>query len=71
MLFFSHRMSLQDFKTHFVGLMICKLTPDLLSKELGKKWTCSTQVGKWVKGSTAGGRMKAHKGEVPLGKLYF
>uniref|UniRef100_A0A670HT79 Calpain 14 n=1 Tax=Podarcis muralis TaxID=64176 RepID=A0A670HT79_PODMU len=53
-------MSLQDFKTHFVGLMICKLTPDLLSKELGKKWTCSTQVGKWVKGSTAGGRMKAH-----------
>ncbi|NXE47265.1 CAN14 protein, partial [Casuarius casuarius] len=48
-------MSLQDFKVHFVDLMICKLTPDLMSKEDGKKWMYSLKSGRWVKGSTAGG----------------
>ncbi|XP_025916229.1 calpain-14 [Apteryx mantelli] len=48
-------MSLQDFKIHFVDLMICKLTPDLMSKEDGKKWMYSLKSGRWVKGSTAGG----------------
>ncbi|XP_053162851.1 calpain-14 [Hemicordylus capensis] len=54
-------MSVQDFKTHFVDLMICKLTPDLMSQEDGKKWMCSMQFGAWVKGSTAGGRKQSHK----------
>ncbi|XP_010076693.1 PREDICTED: calpain-14-like, partial [Pterocles gutturalis] len=48
-------MSLQDFKIHFVDLMICKLTPDLMSQEDGKKWMYSLKSGRWVKGSTAGG----------------
>ncbi|XP_028927974.1 calpain-14 [Ornithorhynchus anatinus] len=52
-------MSLQDFKTHFVDLIVCKLTPGLMSREVGKKWMYSGQVGRWVKGSTAGGRLKA------------
>lgn len=64
-----HRMSLQDFKTHFVDLMICKLTPDLMSQEDGKKWMYSLQIGRWVKGSTAGGRMRPYKGERYLGAL--
>uniref|UniRef100_K7GJ53 Calpain 14 n=1 Tax=Pelodiscus sinensis TaxID=13735 RepID=K7GJ53_PELSI len=50
-------MSLQDFKTHFEDLIICKLSPDLMSQEDGKKWMYSLQTGSWVKGSTAGGRM--------------
>ncbi|XP_061482103.1 calpain-14 [Rhineura floridana] len=64
-------MSVQDFKTYFVGLMICKLTPDLMSQEDGKKWTCSMQFGKWVKGSTAGGRMKTHKGTFWMNPQYL
>ncbi|NXV84240.1 CAN14 protein, partial [Atlantisia rogersi] len=48
-------MSLQDFKIHFVDLVICKLTPDLMSREDGKKWMYSLKSGRWVKGSTAGG----------------
>ncbi|XP_010209744.1 PREDICTED: calpain-14 [Tinamus guttatus] len=48
-------MSLQDFKVHFVDLIICKLTPDLMSQEDGKKWMYSLKSGRWVKGSTAGG----------------
>ncbi|XP_078505989.1 calpain-14 [Lissotriton helveticus] len=50
-------MSLEDFKTHFVELVICKLTPDLMSLENGKKWTLSMQTGSWVSGESAGGRM--------------
>ncbi|XP_071996085.1 calpain-14 [Engystomops pustulosus] len=50
-------MSIEDFEVHFVELVICKLTPDLLSYENGKEWTLSMQRGKWVEGSTAGGRM--------------
>ncbi|XP_048360893.1 calpain-14-like [Sphaerodactylus townsendi] len=50
-------MTLQDFKTHFANLIICKLTPDLLSQEDGKKWMSSLQFGRWVKGVTAGGRL--------------
>uniref|UniRef100_A0A7M4ELS5 Calpain 14 n=1 Tax=Crocodylus porosus TaxID=8502 RepID=A0A7M4ELS5_CROPO len=62
-------MSLQDFKTHFVELMICKLTPDLVSQEDGKKWMYSQQIGRWVRGSTAGGRMKQYNGEQHLDPL--
>ncbi|XP_069624481.1 calpain-14 isoform X1 [Ranitomeya imitator] len=50
-------MSIEDFEAHFVELVICKLTPDLMSHENGKEWTLSMQIGKWVDGSTAGGRM--------------
>ncbi|NXT44928.1 CAN14 protein, partial [Pelecanoides urinatrix] len=50
-------MSLRDFKIHFVDLTICKLTPDLMSQEDGKKWMYSLQSGRWVKGSTAGGSL--------------
>ncbi|XP_040207252.1 calpain-14 isoform X1 [Rana temporaria] len=50
-------MSIEDFETQFVELVICKLTPDLMSHENGKEWTLSMQTGKWVAGSTAGGRM--------------
>ncbi|XP_075060466.1 calpain-14 [Mixophyes fleayi] len=50
-------MSIEDFEAHFVELVICKLTPDLISHESGKKWTLSMQTGKWLTGSTAGGRM--------------
>ncbi|XP_074065762.1 calpain-14 isoform X2 [Macrotis lagotis] len=51
-------MSLHDFKFHFVSLVICQLTPDLMSQEVGKKWMCSLSPGRWVKGSTAGGRLR-------------
>ncbi|KGL86256.1 Calpain-14, partial [Charadrius vociferus] len=50
-------MSLRDFKIHFVDLMICKLTPDLMSQEDGKKWMYSLKSGRWVKGSTARGSL--------------
>uniref|UniRef100_A0A8C5PFA4 Calpain 14 n=1 Tax=Leptobrachium leishanense TaxID=445787 RepID=A0A8C5PFA4_9ANUR len=50
-------MSLEDFEAHFVELVICKLTPDLISHENGKQWTLSMQCGKWIAGITAGGRM--------------
>uniref|UniRef100_A0A8C5JEH7 Calpain 14 n=1 Tax=Junco hyemalis TaxID=40217 RepID=A0A8C5JEH7_JUNHY len=50
-------MSLRDFKIHFVDLVICKLTPDLMSQEDGKKWMYSLKSGRWVKGSTAGGSL--------------
>uniref|UniRef100_A0A8C0NEU0 Calpain 14 n=1 Tax=Canis lupus familiaris TaxID=9615 RepID=A0A8C0NEU0_CANLF len=51
-------MTLKDFQTHFMLLVICKLTPGLLSQEVGQKWACTTREGKWKKGSTAGGQMK-------------
>ncbi|XP_053316695.1 calpain-14 [Spea bombifrons] len=50
-------MSIEDFETHFVELVICKLTPDLISHQNGRQWTLSMQAGKWTAGSTAGGRM--------------
>ncbi|XP_051829548.1 calpain-14 [Antechinus flavipes] len=53
-------MSFHDFKFHFVSLVICQLTPDLMSHEVGKKWMCSLSTGRWVKGSTAGGRLRHH-----------
>lgn len=56
-------MSLRDFKIHFVDLMICKLTPDLMSQEDGKKWMYSLKRGRWVKGSTAGGSLGFRNGE--------
>ncbi|XP_047379504.1 calpain-14 [Sciurus carolinensis] len=52
-------MTLQDFRAHFVLLVICKLTPGLLSLEVGQKWTYTMREGRWEKGSTAGGRMKS------------
>ncbi|XP_047602022.1 calpain-14 isoform X1 [Lutra lutra] len=52
-------MTLKDFKAHFTLLVICKLTPGLLSQEVGQKWACTLREGKWEKGSTAGGRMKS------------
>ncbi|XP_019405117.1 PREDICTED: calpain-14 [Crocodylus porosus] len=64
-------MSLQDFKTHFVELMICKLTPDLVSQEDGKKWMYSQQIGRWVRGSTAGGRMKQYNGTFWMNPQYW
>nr|XP_060634694.1 calpain-14-like [Anolis sagrei ordinatus] len=64
-------MSLQDFQTHFVDLMICKLTPDLMSQEDGKKWMCSMQFGKWVKGRTSGGRISTHKNTFWMNPQYL
>ncbi|XP_045404821.1 calpain-14 [Lemur catta] len=55
-------MTLQDFKAHFRHLVICKLTPGLLSQEVGKKWTYTVREGRWEKARTAGGRMKAWGG---------
>uniref|UniRef100_A0A2K5RLM8 Calpain 14 n=1 Tax=Cebus imitator TaxID=2715852 RepID=A0A2K5RLM8_CEBIM len=49
-------MTLQDFKEHFVLLVICKLTPGLLTQEAARKWTYTMREGRWEKGSTAGGR---------------
>ncbi|NP_001308199.1 calpain-14 isoform 2 [Homo sapiens] len=49
-------MTLQDFKTHFVLLVICKLTPGLLSQEAAQKWTYTMREGRWEKRSTAGGQ---------------
>nr|XP_021530134.1 calpain-14 [Aotus nancymaae]XP_021530135.1 calpain-14 [Aotus nancymaae] len=49
-------MTLQDFKAHFVLLVICKLTPGLLTQEAARKWTYTMREGRWEKGSTAGGR---------------
>ncbi|XP_036922756.1 calpain-14 isoform X2 [Sturnira hondurensis] len=54
-------MTLKDFKAHFKLLVICKLTPGLLSHEVGQKWSCTVQEGRWEKGTTAGGRMKSHQ----------
>lgn len=56
-------MTLKDFKAHFTLLVICKLTPGLLSQEVGQKWACTLREGKWEKGSTAGGRMKSPRGK--------
>uniref|UniRef100_A0A2K6G2U3 Calpain 14 n=1 Tax=Propithecus coquereli TaxID=379532 RepID=A0A2K6G2U3_PROCO len=47
-------MTLQDFKANFMHLVICKLTPGLLSQEVGKKWTYTVREGRWEKGRTAG-----------------
>ncbi|XP_068927915.1 calpain-14 [Petaurus breviceps papuanus] len=54
-------MSFHDFKFHFVSLVICQLTPDLMSQEVGKKWMCSLSAGRWVRGSTAGGRLRHYR----------
>ncbi|XP_045045239.2 calpain-14 [Desmodus rotundus] len=54
-------MTLKDFKAHFKLLVICKLTPGLLSHEVGQKWSYTMQEGRWEKGTTAGGPMKLHQ----------
>nr|KAF6328588.1 calpain 14 [Pipistrellus kuhlii] len=54
-------MTLQDFKVHFKLLVICKLTPGLLSHEVGQKWSYTAQEGRWEKGTTAGGPIKSHQ----------
>ncbi|XP_010015848.1 PREDICTED: calpain-14 [Nestor notabilis] len=64
-------MSLRDFKIHFVDLMICKLTPDLMSKEDGKKWMYSVKRGRWVKGSTAGGSLGFCNGTFWMNPQYW
>ncbi|KFQ59450.1 Calpain-14, partial [Pelecanus crispus] len=64
-------MSLQDFKIHFVDLMICKLTPDLMSQEHGKKWMYSLKSGRWVKGSTAGGSLGFCNGSFWMNPQYW
>ncbi|XP_070584010.1 calpain-14-like [Erythrolamprus reginae] len=64
-------MSVEDLKIHFVDLMICKLTPDLMTLEDGKKWMCSMQFGKWIKGSTAGGRLKSFRGSFWMNPQYL
>ncbi|XP_004418650.1 PREDICTED: calpain-14 [Ceratotherium simum simum] len=51
-------MTLKDFKAHFMALVICKLTPGLLSQEVGQKWAYTMREGRWEKGTTAGGQMK-------------
>ncbi|KAI5125107.1 Calpain-14 [Manis pentadactyla] len=38
------RMTLQDFKAHFMPLVICKLPPGLLSQEMGQKWATPWRV---------------------------
>ncbi|XP_033032020.1 calpain-14 [Trachypithecus francoisi] len=55
-------MTLQDFKTHFVLLVICKLTPGLLSQEAAQKWMYTMWEGRWEKGSTAGGQRQLLQG---------
>ncbi|XP_013378008.1 PREDICTED: calpain-14 isoform X2 [Chinchilla lanigera] len=55
----SDRMTLRDFKAHFVLLVICKLSPGLPSLDMGQKWMYTMREGRWQKGSTAGGRRKA------------
>ncbi|GAB0187488.1 hypothetical protein GRJ2_001214100 [Grus japonensis] len=67
----SDRMSLRDFKIHFVDLMICKLTPDLMSQEDGKKWMYSLKSGRWVKGSTAGGSLGFCNGTFWMNPQYW
>ncbi|NXI00835.1 CAN14 protein, partial [Pachycephala philippinensis] len=64
-------MSLQDFKIHFVDLVICKLTPDLMSQEDGKKWMYSLKSGRWVKGSTAGGSLGFRNGNFWMNPQYW
>ncbi|NXJ04986.1 CAN14 protein, partial [Odontophorus gujanensis] len=64
-------MSLQDFKIHFVDFVICKLTPDLVSQEDGKKWMYSLKTGRWVKGSTAGGSLGFSKGMFWMNPQYW
>ncbi|KAM9607982.1 calpain-14-like [Morphnus guianensis] len=64
-------MSLRDFKIHFVDLMICKLTPDLMSQEDGKKWMYSLKSGRWVKGSTAGGSLGFCNGSFWMNPQYW
>ncbi|NXP72236.1 CAN14 protein, partial [Ramphastos sulfuratus] len=64
-------MSLQDFKIHFVDLVICKLTPDLMSQEDGKKWMYSLKRGRWVKGSTAGGSLRCCNGTFWMNPQYW
>ncbi|NWV01195.1 CAN14 protein, partial [Upupa epops] len=64
-------MSLRDFKIHFVDLMICKLTPDLMSQEDGKKWMYSLKSGRWVKGSTAGGSLGFFNGNFWMNPQYW
>ena len=58
-----HRMTLKVFKTHFMLLVICKLTPGLLSQDVGQKWTYTMREGRWEKGITAGGPMKSPRGK--------
>ncbi|KFV12931.1 Calpain-14, partial [Tauraco erythrolophus] len=64
-------MSLRDFKIHFVDLTICKLTPDLMSQEDGKKWMYSLKSGRWVKGSTAGGSLGFCNGTFWMNPQYW
>ncbi|NXJ02528.1 CAN14 protein, partial [Psophia crepitans] len=64
-------MSLRDFRIHFVDLMICKLTPDLMSHEDGKKWMYSLKSGRWVKGSTAGGSLGFCNGTFWMNPQYW
>ncbi|XP_025117093.2 calpain-14 isoform X1 [Bubalus bubalis] len=52
-------MSLQDFKAHFMLLVICKLSPGLLTQEVGQKWSYTMLEGRWENGRTAGGQMKS------------
>ncbi|KFV60467.1 Calpain-14, partial [Gavia stellata] len=64
-------MSLRDFKIHFVDLTICKLTPDLMSQEDGKKWMYSLKSGRWVRGSTAGGSLGFCNGTFWMNPQYW
>uniref|UniRef100_A0A8D0S962 Calpain 14 n=1 Tax=Sus scrofa TaxID=9823 RepID=A0A8D0S962_PIG len=52
-------MTLRDFKTHFTLLVICKLSPGLLSQEVGQTWLYTMLEGRWEKGTTAGGQMRS------------
>ncbi|XP_060269832.1 calpain-14 [Ovis aries] len=52
-------MSLRDFKAHFMLLVICKLSPGLLTQEVGQKWSYTMLEGRWENGRTAGGQMKS------------
>ncbi|XP_030713877.1 calpain-14 [Globicephala melas] len=52
-------MTLQDFKAHFILLVICKLSPGLLSQEVVQKWSYTMLEGRWEKGTTAGGPTKS------------
>lgn len=56
-------MTLKDFKVHFKLLVICKLTPGLLSHEVGQKWSYTMKEGRWERGTTAGGPIKLYQAQ--------
>ena len=69
-LFFSYRMSFNDFKTEYMKMEICYLGPDTLGDEdSGKhrRWEGTIHQGSWRKFVNAGGCVNHKKCRYPLG----